>query len=316
MILTGWLQFDRHLSKTMLLLALLISLNSQTMAGNAYRVKTGDTIEAIARQYNVSSQKLIEINNLKSPNDIRPGNLLRLSDTKAIYYQGKTQSYTVQSGDTLSSIAKKFDTNIATLAELNDELNDENFDRLQSGLKITVPAALVATIPENRKFDFFKTTPRAVTPTVSTSTSADKIFSYTVKPGETLSGIAQKFKVSLKDLAAMNALTTQSMLVKGQKLDIPADAERFAILLDTPKPTATKTAPPSTKTVETPKNANNDKDSDFRVDFITYKVKAGESLSVLARRYNTTTAGLARINGLAADAGLNFGQSLLVPITK
>ena len=59
MILTGWLQFDRHLSKTMLLLALLISLNSQTMAGNAYRVKTGDTIEAIARQYNVSSQKLI-----------------------------------------------------------------------------------------------------------------------------------------------------------------------------------------------------------------------------------------------------------------
>lgn len=53
---------------------------------------------------------------------------------------------------------QKFDTNIATLAELNDELNDENLDRLQSGLKITVPAALVATISENRKFDFFKTT--------------------------------------------------------------------------------------------------------------------------------------------------------------
>lgn len=312
-----------------LALCLTLGVAMPSMAAESYRVRTGDTLSSIAQQYNTTVQKLLEINNLKSANEIKVGNLIRLSDAKATYYQGKTMSYTVQSGDSLTSIAKKFDTTIATLAELNDQVINDNLSMLPVGQKLTVPFVVIRSATPSAVTAAPaqpKVTPTAPPPASNTKASdtkaKDKTFIYVVKPNDTLRGVANKFKMNYTDLAVLNDLSTTAMLDKGQKLSIPRTSERLAILAkenDTPdtvtvKPSATTAVKPltikETTTVKTVDKPN------VSVEFSSYQVKSGDSLSNLARRYNTSVEGLATMNRLSPTATLKTGQRLLVPVIK
>ena len=81
-----------------------------------YMVKSGDTLSKIASKYGTTYQKLARINNIKNPNLIHVGQVLKIScseQTQAV------QTYTVKSGDTLSKIASKFGTTYKELAKKN-----------------------------------------------------------------------------------------------------------------------------------------------------------------------------------------------------
>ena len=84
---------------------------------NYYTVKSGDSLWSIAKKFNTTVDELKSLNNLKS-------NLLSIGETLAIPTEGASSTsdviYTVKSGDSLWSIAKKYGTNVANLKALNN----------------------------------------------------------------------------------------------------------------------------------------------------------------------------------------------------
>ena len=120
------------------------------------------------------------------------GNLLDVSEAavQANFTQPVTyQTYKVRSGDTISGIAKKFGlTNISTLISVNDI---GNVRQLAAGQKLKIP-------------------------------SIDGII-YTVKKGDSLSSIREKYKISLEELLDVNELSTDT-LTAGQQLFLPGAA--------------------------------------------------------------------------------------------
>lgn len=103
-----------------------------------YTVKSGDTLSGIAAKYNTTYQKLAEYNNIKNPNVIHVGQKIKIpgKTTSTKVETAKTKTYTVKSGDTLSSIAEKYNTTYHVLAKYNG-INDPNL--IYPGQKIKIP---------------------------------------------------------------------------------------------------------------------------------------------------------------------------------
>ncbi len=104
--------------------------------------------------------------------------------------------YTVKSGDTLYSIAKKYNVTVKALAKAN---NITNYNLIRVGQVLTIPG---------------KTPSPPVTPP---ATSAK----YTVKAGDTLYSIARIYKVTVPALAKANNITNYNLISVGQVLKIP-----------------------------------------------------------------------------------------------
>ena len=84
-----------------------------------YTVKSGDTLSNIAKKYNTSTQILAEYNNISNPNKIYVGQIIKIPTIN----NTSSEYYTVKSGDTLSSIAKKYNTTVTKLVNLNNIKN-------------------------------------------------------------------------------------------------------------------------------------------------------------------------------------------------
>ena len=112
-----------------------------------------------------------------------------------------TQEYTIQKGDTYSTIAPKFGVTVKALQAANPTVDPA---KLQIGKKIVIPAATATTAP-------------SAAPVVDTATGETV---YTVKSGDTLGQIATQFHTSVKAIQSANGLTDTRIKV-GQKLKIP-----------------------------------------------------------------------------------------------
>ena len=116
------------------------SRNSQRAqtAATTHKVQVGDTLSSIARRYNIDTATLRNTNNLSS-NNIRVGQVLRLNSASGnqTAARGQTQnarnaqtarareaSYTVRSGDTLQSIARRHNMSVNDLKRTNNLRND------------------------------------------------------------------------------------------------------------------------------------------------------------------------------------------------
>lgn len=95
--------------------------------------------------------------------------------------------YQVQIGDTLESIARKNNTNIVTLQELNSSLNN-----LTPGANIIVP-----------------------------SNGQELYESYVVKQGDSMYAIARKYGIDLNDLLAINGIDNNDYIYPNQTIIIP-----------------------------------------------------------------------------------------------
>lgn len=85
-------------------------------AQQTYTVQPGDTLSGIAAAYGTSWQHLAELNGLADPNIIYPGQVLAVDGSAPA---PAAQTYTVQSGDTLSGIASAYGTSWQRLADIN-----------------------------------------------------------------------------------------------------------------------------------------------------------------------------------------------------
>ena len=82
--------------------------------GTQYTVVSGDSLSAIAAHFNVDMWDIVRANGIADPNVINVGQVLNIPSNG-----GKSKTYTVQSGDNLSSIAAQFGTTASALAVKN-----------------------------------------------------------------------------------------------------------------------------------------------------------------------------------------------------
>lgn len=117
--------------------------------------------------------------------------------------EATASDYTIQKGDTFSTIAPKFHISVAALKAANPTVDPA---KLQIGKKINIPAAAAAV-----------TTPSAGGTVVDV---ASGMTTYTVKSGDTLGKLATEFHNTVKAIQSANGLSDTKIKV-GQKLKIP-----------------------------------------------------------------------------------------------
>ncbi|RTZ16130.1 LysM peptidoglycan-binding domain-containing protein [Vibrio aquaticus] len=183
-----------------------------------YKVKSGDTISVLAQKYNTTSGVIRSANNL-SNNNIRVGQHLmiptstkddnayalsasnRLAKTQAKSRGQIKLTHTVRSGDSLWSIAKANKVSHQSLAKWNGM---GPRDTLRVGQKLVI---------------WKNSSDGAVIRTVF----------YNVRSGDTISGIASKFKVKSNDIVKWNDLSKQKYLKPGQKLKLYVDVTKVSV---------------------------------------------------------------------------------------
>ena len=111
-------------------------ITNTTTQETTYTVKRGDTLWAIARKYNVTVENLVTWNNISNANLIYPGEVLKINPTNNAHLI----KYVVVSGDTLDSIASRYNTSVYELTKLN---NISNPNYLYIGEVIYIPQTYI-----------------------------------------------------------------------------------------------------------------------------------------------------------------------------
>ena len=216
-----------------------------------YIVKSGDSLWSIANKYNTTVNELKRLNGLTNDN-LSLGQILTVPTGSSGGTSGSTggtsDTYTVKSGDSLWSIANKYNTTVSTLKALNNLKSDS----LSIGQILNVPGSTGGTSGG------------------SIGTTGN---TYTVRSGDSLWSIANKYNTTVSTLKSLNNLKSDTLSI-GQVLKVPTSG--------------------STGTGN------------------TYTVKSGDSLWSIANKYNTTVDKLKSLNGLTSN-GLTIGQNLRLP---
>jgi membrane-bound lytic murein transglycosylase D len=143
---------------------------------------------------------------------------------------------------------------------------------------------------------------------------------HTVKKGESLASIARKLKVRSSDLAEANYLTTRSKVKTGQKLIVPrepttllaARTERPAPLFATGTVEPRAALTPSAVVEETSASET----AEPELKRVVYRVKRGDSLSSIARLFDTSVAALKRWNAKIKGTRIAAGDRLVIFATR
>ena len=221
--------------------------------------------------------------------------------TNTSYDKGTDNTYTVKSGDTLWSIAKKYNITVNELKSLNNLTS--NTLKIGQVLKIN-------ELP----------------------TSSDEN-TYIVKSGDTLYGIANKYNVSVNDIKSLNNLTSNSLSI-GQKLKIPESMENmedYSIYTVKSGDTLYGIAKAYNITPNELISYNNlnstvlsigqklripyQNNEEDNSEYIIYTVKSGDNLYSIARKYGISVNDIMNFNNLSSNL-LSIGQTLKIPVKE
>ncbi len=170
------------------------------------------------------------------------------------------------------------------------------------------PATTVAPSPTPDTVE--EITPSPVTPTTPPiSDEFPDTITHVVQRGDTVSALATRYSSSVTAIQQANGLNTSSLIFVGQSLVVPVPAGTN--ITATPTPTSVViviTATPSTNVTAIPPTS-----VPTQVVGNTYIVQPGDTLTSIARRFNTTAAALAQLNGIVNQNRIFTGQTLVVP---
>lgn len=277
---------------------------------STYFVKSGDTIGQIAEKLGVTSTDLKSINGLKG-SKIKIGQRLKVpgiynTKTETVAVRTTSDKYTVRKGDTLSQIAKRHGVSVINLKAYNG-INSNN---IIVGKNLRIPDQSYTAPPQiktaeykvrsgdtlssisvkfgtnistirslnNLNSNFLKTGETLTVPEGrATKGYAKNTVNYTVRNGDTLSTIARKFDVSVSEVKSLNSLSS-SFIKKGQKIKIPSDGL-------------------SSETVSKE---------------ISHKVRKGESLYSISRKYGTSVSEIKNANNISGTK-IAVNQTIKIP---
>ena len=210
---------------------------------STHTVVAGDTLYSIARRYNTTVSELRRLNNLSS-DILSIGQNLVITETNSFGAPELPIVYIVKVGDTLWSIANSFDITVDTIKKANN-LTSSN---LSIGQELLISnESIIPSLP------------------------AENII-YTVKQGDTLWSLAQKYNTTVNEIKKVNNLSNNSLSI-GQSLMIPDSSDNLNL----------------------------------------YTVVAGDTLWNIANRFGTTADEIRKLNNLSGNL-LSIGQQLKIPI--
>jgi peptidoglycan lytic transglycosylase D len=224
-------------------------------------VQEGETLAAIAREYRVSQDAIAELNDLDGK-QLEAGLRLTIpTQTKLELYggwgraggflEGGTGRYRVASGDTLGAIARRFGVDVKQLMAWNGLPNT----RIRAGRYLVVQSGNGG----GRSSDSFSASYSGAAPTGR----------YTVRRGDNLSEIADRYRVDISDLRAWNGLRGSRINV-GQVLRVPGASHSEA------SAEAREQAPAGGR----------------------YRISDGDNLATIARRFGVSVSDLQAWNGM------------------
>ncbi len=204
----------------------------------SYTVIMGDSLWSIAKKYNTTVDAIKKLNNLTS-NTVRIGQVLKIPVNNI---DENYVNYTVINGDTLYSIAKKYNTTVDAIKNLNNLTSN------------TLSIGQVLKIPVDN--------------------TDNNYINYIVVNGDSLWAIAKKYNTTVENIKRLNSLTSDTLSI-GQTLKIPV--------------------------------------SNIENNYTTYTVVSGDTLYSIARKYNTTIDAIKNLNNLTSNT-LSIGQVLKIKI--
>lgn len=227
-----------------------------------------------------------------------------------------TITHTVKSGDTLSVIARNYNVSVTDLKDFNGLKSDviyvgqvikipyysyfvvggDTLSLIAKKFNSTVTAIKDANklttdqiyIGQKLLIPVAKTITTATAPTTTTPTAETSTSNYTVITGDSLSLIAKKYATTIENLQKLNNLTT-TVIYPGQVLKVP-----------------TVTTTPSAPTTEQPPTT---------IQETVYTVVSGDTLSLIAKKFNVTVDGIKSANKLSSDV-IYVGQKLTIPTSS
>ncbi len=250
-------------------------------------VPQGETWGSISKKSRVPVAALKASNGHKA---LRHGTKIRIPngpgvrEPKFTTYLAKGGTYKVRPGETLSGIASKHKTSTKALMAAN-KISDAS--KIRSGQVLKIPGSAVATNTKKtttkkstvKKQGTKKSSKTAVAQKSKPKTTKGKATTYTVKPGESLLGIALKHDTNTKALMRANGISDAGKIRSGQVLKIPSGKAVTA-----------------------------------KAQKRTYKVKSGDTYWAIAKKYDLSTSELLKLNKKTNSSTLKVGETLLVSL--
>jgi LysM repeat protein len=307
---------------------LVLSASLALAAPSSVVVQSGDTLGSIAARNGVSVQALLKANNLSATSTLKIGQVLKIPGGSS---SQKTGNITVQSGDTLGSIANRYGISVSQLKAINGLGSDS----VSIGQVLRLSGSSLKSSSN------------------SSNNAKAKSGTVIVQAGDTLGAIAQANNTTVVKLKSLNDLSSNDLKL-GQVLKISGSSNATAKSSSNTAKTSSNTvtvkagdtlgeiAQANNLTVAKLKALNGLSSNDLKlgqvlkVSGLSQKVttssdktaltsnsnsktivtvKAGDSLSKIAQAKGTTIAALRSANNLSSD-DLKLGQVLKIPGSK
>ncbi len=227
-------------------------MSSLAAAATYHTVSRGDTLYLIAQRYGVSIAALRNANNLRS-DVLYPGQTLVVSSVGGGSGSSSGTQYVVKAGDSLWRLSTQFGVSIAAIRSANGLVSDA----LHVGQKLTIPGS-------------------------HSGGGQSGSTTYTVKSGDSLYLIAQRFGITVNQIRQLNGLSSNTIYV-GQTLKVSSTGA------SNPVP-----APPTQQVV------------------YVHSVKWGETLESIGRNYGVTAQAIASANMLTSYT-VKSPMALIIP---
>ena len=269
-----------------------------------YRVKSGDTLDKIAKEHDITVKMLRELNpGLKS---IKNGIIINvpkqaeanlelegISVEKDEYISDTTETYTVQTGDTLYRIAKEKEVPVWALMLVNDIKDPKKLNKDQV---LEIPSAEdIMELEQGRK---------NVQNTLHKSVKITK--------DNNLSVISSQYGVPVWALVEKNKIENPNKLSEGQIIEIPTSDEIKSLRLANAKnKSLPKVKKMTQKIIKESKGVENDNQGviSSSMGIVTHHVKPKDTLTSIAKEYGVDVKDIVAYNNLQ-------GKSLTLPLAK
>ena len=253
--------------------------------------------------------------------------------------------YTVKSGDSLWSIAKKYGVSVSDIKDANgltssmlsigqvlkiptveEEEESKNVYIVKKGDSLyKIAQNYDTTVSEIMSLNNLTSTNLSIGQVLNIPTNLVSENIYIVKKGDSLYKIAQNYNTTISQIMDLNNLTNTSLSI-GQSLKIPSTSSEVTYVVKKGD-SLYKIAQNYNTTVSKLKELNNLSSNILSIgqilkiptsnktnssNYITYKVVSGDSLYSIAKKYNTTVNKLKELNNLTSNL-LSIGQILKIP---